>query len=193
MNSQVLDAHLVKRYINGEESVLQLLIERHQNKIKVYIYSKVRDRDVTEDLFQDTFVKVIKTLRKGSYNEEGKFLPWVMRIAQNLVVDYFRKSNRLPKANTSSEFNIFSVISDESLHVEERLVKSQIDQDICNLVQLLPEDQREVVEMRMYKDMSFKEISETTGVSINTALGRMRYAIQNLRKQMELNHLELSA
>jgi RNA polymerase sigma-70 factor (ECF subfamily) len=192
MNSTELDAHLVRRYLNGEENALHKLIVNHQTRVKGFIFSKVKDRDVTEDIFQDTYIKVIKSLRKGTYNEEGKFLPWVMRIAHNLIVDYFRKQNKIPTLSNSSDFDIFSVISDESLHMEERLVKSQIELEVQELVTRLPKDQKEVVEMRMYKDMSFKEISENTGVSINTALGRMRYALQNIRKEIEAKNLVLS-
>lgn len=192
MNSTELDAHLVRRYLNGEETALHKLIVNHQSRVKGFIFSKVKDRDITEDIFQDTYIKVIKSLRKGSYNEEGKFLPWVMRIAHNLIVDYFRKQNKVPTFSNAMEFDIFSVISDDSLHMEERLVKSQIELEVKELVTRLPKDQKEVIEMRMYRDMSFKEISENTGVSINTALGRMRYALQNIRKEIEAKKLVLS-
>ncbi len=192
MNSTELDAHLVRRYLNGEETALHKLIVNHQSRVKGFIFSKVKDRDITEDIFQDTYIKVIKSLRKGSYNEEGKFLPWVMRIAHNLIVDYFRKQNKVPTLSNAMEFDIFSVISDDSLHMEERLVKSQIELEVKELVTRLPKDQKEVIEMRMYRDMSFKEISENTGVSINTALGRMRYALQNIRKEIEAKKLVLS-
>lgn len=192
MNSTELNAHLVRRYLNGEETALHKLIVNHQSRVKGFIFSKVKDRDITEDIFQDTYIKVIKSLRKGSYNEEGKFLPWVMRIAHNLIVDYFRKQNKIPTLSNAMEFDIFSVISDDSLHMEERLVKSQIELEVKELVTRLPKDQKEVIEMRMYRDMSFKEISENTGVSINTALGRMRYALQNIRKEIEAKNLVLS-
>ena len=150
------------------------------------------DRDITEDIFQDTFIKVIKTLRKGSYSEEGKFLPWVMRIAHNLVIDHFRKNKRMPMFEGSDDFNIFSVIGDDQLNVEKQIIKDQIDSDLNLLIEELPEDQKEVLMMRIYKDMSFKEISENTGVSINTALGRMRYALINLRKVIEKNNIVLT-
>lgn len=192
MKSIDLDAHLVRRYLNGEETALHKLIINHQTRVKSFIFSKVKDRDVSEDIFQDTYIKVIKSLRKGTYNEEGKFLPWVMRIAHNLIVDYFRKQKKLPKLSVNSDFDIFSIISDDSLHMEERLVKSQIDIEVQELVTRLPIDQKEVIEMRMYRDMSFKEISENTGVSINTALGRMRYALQNIRKEIEAKNLVLN-
>lgn len=193
MNSKSLsDATLVSQYINGDEPSLSILINRHQQRLYSFIYSKVYDRDVTEDVFQDTFIKVIKTLKLGKYNEEGKFLPWVMRIAHNLVIDYFRKNKRMSKFNNSKDFDIFSVLSDSALNAEDKLVRSQIHNDIRNLVEELPEDQRTVLKMRMYNDMSFKEISENTSVSINTALGRMRYALINLRKLIEENNVILT-
>ena len=193
MNSKSLsDTILVSNYINGDESALTVLINRHQQRLYSFIFSKVYDRDVTEDVFQDTFIKVIKTLKLGKYNEEGKFLPWVMRIAHNLVIDYFRKNNRMPKFNNNGDFDIFSVLSDDSLNAEAELVRSQIHDDIRNLVEELPEDQRTVLKMRMYNDMSFREISENTSVSINTALGRMRYALINLRKLIESNNIILT-
>jgi len=193
MNPKSLsDPVLVSNYINGDESSLTVLINRHQQRLYSFIFSKVYDRDVTEDVFQDTFIKVIKTLKLGKYNEEGKFLPWVMRIAHNLVIDYFRKNNRMPKFNNSGDFDIFSVLSDGSLNAEAELVRSQIHDDIRNLVEELPEDQRTVLKMRMYNDMSFREISENTSVSINTALGRMRYALINLRKLIESNNIILT-
>lgn len=185
------DSSLIKDYINGNEACLAILIKRHQQRLYSFIYSKIKDRDLTEDIFQDTFIKVIKTLKKGNYNEEGKFLPWVMRISHNLIIDYFRKSNRMPKFNNTDEFNIFSVLGDESLNAEKQLIQDQIYDDIKEIVNELPEEQKEVLIMRMYKDMSFKEISENTGVSINTALGRMRYALINMRKLIEKNKIIL--
>ncbi|MEO9511641.1 MAG: sigma-70 family RNA polymerase sigma factor [Flavobacteriaceae bacterium] len=192
MELQIEDSILVKNYIAGEENALEVLINRHNQRISSFIYSKVMDRDVAEDIFQDTFIKVIKTLKRGSYSEEGKFLPWVMRIAHNLIIDHFRKNKRMPKFEGSDDFNIFSVIKDEKLNAEKQLIKNQIDSDLTLLIDELPEDQREVLLMRIYKDMSFKEISENTGVSINTALGRMRYALINLRKIVERNNIVLT-
>ncbi len=189
--NQCDDSVLVKEYINGKEIALELLIKRHQQRIFSFIYSKVQDRDITEDVFQDTFIKVIKTLKKGNYNEEGKFLPWVMRIAHNLVIDHFRKNNRMPKFNNSDDFDIFSIISDNALNAEKRIIKDQILSDVRSLIEELPDEQKEVLKMRMYMDMSFNEISESTGVSINTALGRMRYALINLRKVIEKNKIIL--
>jgi len=188
----ITDAVLVSNYIKGDESSLCILINRHKQRIYSFIYSKVLDRDITEDVFQDTFIKVINTLKKGAYNEEGKFLPWVMRIAHNLVIDHFRKNNRMPKFDNSGEFSIFSVLSDGDLNAEKKLIKSQVEDDVRRLIEELPSDQKEVLVMRMYNDMSFKEISENTGVSINTALGRMRYALINLRKVIEKHNIVLT-
>lgn len=186
------DAYLVSAYIHGSEAALSILISRHKQKIYNFIFYKVFDRDVTEDIFQDTFIKVIKTLRKGGYNEEGKFLPWVMRIAHNLVIDHFRRNNRMPKFENKDDFNIFSVLSDSSLNIEKRMIKGQIEEDVRRLIQELPEEQKEVLIMRIYKDMSFKDISDQTGVSINTALGRMRYALINLRKVIDKHNIILT-
>src|SRR5690606_23742123 len=191
-NVEATDAFLVKKYINGDEDSLSLLINRHQQRIYSFIYSKVYDKDVAEDIFQDTFIKVIRTLKKGRYNEEGKFLPWVMRISHNLVIDHFRKNKRMPKFENSGDFNIFSVLSDSGLNAEKQIIKDQIEADLQELIKELPADQLEVLVMRIYKDMSFKEISENTGVSINTALGRMRYALINLRKVIEKHNLILT-
>ena len=185
------DSSLIKGYIEGNEAFLEILIKRHQQRLYSFIYSKIKDKDLTEDIFQDTFIKVIKTLKKGNYNEEGKFLPWVMRISHNLVIDYFRKNNRMPKFKNTDDFNIFSVLGDNSLNAEKQLIQDQIYDDVRELVKGLPDEQKEVLIMRMYKDMSFKEISENTGVSINTALGRMRYALINMRKLIEKNKIIL--
>lgn len=181
-NVQISDALLIKNYVSGDEKALTILIKRHQSRIYGFIYSKISDRDLSDDIFQDTFMKVIKTLKSDSYNEEGKFLPWVMRIAHNLIIDHFRKSKKMPMLRETEEFSIFSVLSDNSLTIENEIITLQIENDIKKIIKELPEDQKEVLMMRIYQDLSFKEISELTGVSINTALGRMRYAILNLRK-----------
>ena len=188
----ITDAVLVSNYIKGDESSLSMLINRHKQRIYSFIYSKVLDRDITEDVFQDTFIKVIKTLKRGAYNEEGKFLPWVMRIAHNLVIDHFRKNNRMPKFDNSGDFSIFSVLSDGDLNAEKKIIKNQVEDDVRKLIEELPEDQKQVLVMRTYNDMSFKEISEKTGVSINTALGRMRYALINMRKIIEKHNIILT-
>lgn len=187
----ITDSTLVSNYIKGNEASLAILIKRHKQRLYSFIYSKVKDRDITEDVFQDTFIKVIRTLKKGNYNEEGKFLPWVMRIAHNLVIDYFRKSNRMPTFKNTDEFDIFSVLGDGNLNAEKQIIQEQIYDNVRELVKELPEEQKEVLVMRMYKDMSFKEISENTGVSINTALGRMRYALINMRKLIEKHNIIL--
>ena len=192
METRIDDAELIREYLNGDERSLEFLIERHNRRIFNFIYSKVFDREVTEDIFQDTFIKVIRTMKLGKYNEEGKFLPWVMRIAHNLVVDHYRKSNRMPRYEGSAEFHVFSVLQDDKLNAEKRLIKDQIDMDLGIMIDRLPPEQQDVVRMRMYQDMSFKEIAEKTGVSINTALGRMRYALINLRKFIEEHHIVLT-
>ena len=186
------DAVLVKNYISGDESALASLIERHQSKIYGFIYSKVNDRDLSDDIFQDTFIKVIKTLKTKSYNEEGKFLPWVMRIAHNLVVDHFRKAKKMPFQRETEEYSIFNYMTDNAPTIESQMITEQVEVDLTRLLDELPDDQKEVLVMRMYQDLSFKEIAELTGVSINTALGRMRYALLNLRKIIEENQIILT-
>ncbi|SHG15843.1 RNA polymerase, sigma subunit, ECF family [Flavobacterium segetis] len=192
VNIQLPDATLVTQYIAGDEDALAILIKRHQSKIYGFIYSKIPDREVTNDVFQDTFIKVIKTLKSNSYNEEGKFLPWVMRISHNLVVDHYRKNKKMPMFRETEEFSIFSIMSDDSLTIENKIIADQVQMDLKKLIEELPADQKEVLVMRMYQDMSFKEISECTGVSINTALGRMRYALMNLRKVIDKHQIVLT-
>ncbi|SDG75646.1 RNA polymerase sigma factor [Psychroflexus sediminis] len=186
------EAFLVKQYIEGDEKSLSILINRHQQKIFGFIFSKVYDKDLAEDIFQDTFIKVIRTLKRGKYNEEGKFLPWVMRIAHNLVIDHFRKSNRMPKFEGKGDFDILDFMTDGDLNAERQIIKDQIDADLHELIKELPQDQLEVLEMRVFKEMSFKEIAFKTDVSINTALGRMRYALINLRKIIEKHQVVLT-
>lgn len=190
---QLPDALLVKSYIAGDENALSTLVTRHQAKIYGFIYSKMADRDIADDIFQDTFIKVIKTLKSNSYNEEGKFLPWVMRIAHNLIVDHYRKNKKMPMLRETEEFSIFNIISDDSLTIEGQIITDLIEKDLQKIVLELPDDQKEVLMMRIYQDLSFKEISDITGVSINTALGRMRYAILNLRKIIEKNKIILTS
>ena len=193
MQKQKLDdSVLVSNYINGSERSLEILIGRHKQGVYSFIHSKVFDRDLSEDIFQDTFIKVINTLKLGKYNEEGKFFPWVLRIAHNVIIDNFRKANRMPLFKNTEEFDIFSVLCDSSLNAEKQIIKDQIHFDVRRIVAELPEDQKEVLIMRIYRDMSFKEISESTGVSINTALGRMRYALINLRKIIDKNKIILT-
>ncbi len=193
-NSKYLDdAELVSNYINGCEKSLELLVNKHKFKLYNFIYSKVLNKDNAEDLFQETFIKVIKTLKRGVYNEEGKFLPWVMRIAHNLVIDFFRKNKRFPSFDKNDNYDVFQIIQDDNPSAERILIDRQVLNDLQKIIIKLPDDQKEVLDMRLYKEMSFKEISEITGVSINTALGRMRYAIINLRKLITENNITLSA
>ena len=185
------DSDLISNYIQGNELSLEILIKRHQQRLYSYIYSKVKDRVITEDIFQDTFIKVIRTLKLGNYNEEGKFLPWVLRIAHNLIIDHFRKLKRMSTFKNTDDFDIFSLISDGNLDAEKKMIQQLVLSDVSELIHELPKEQKEVLVMRIYKDMSFKEISENTNVSINTALGRMRYALMNLRKIIEKNKIIL--
>lgn len=191
-NDQTPDSLLVNRYIQGDENALSILINKHQSKIYGFIYSKISDRDITDDIFQDTFIKVIKTLKSNSYNEEGKFLPWVMRISHNLIIDHFRRNKKMPMFRETEEFSIFSIMTDKSLTVENQMISEQVEKDLKKIIEELPEDQKEVLVMRIYQDLSFKEISELTGVSINTALGRMRYALLNLRKVIDKHQIILT-
>ncbi len=195
MRAQITsDRELIGRYIKGEQKGLEQLISRHQNRIFAYILMIVKDRDLANDLFQDTFIKVINTIRAGSYNEEGKFLQWVMRIAHNLIIDHFRKSNRIPVIDNSKneDFNIFDTINILDKSIEEEMITEQIHKDVRKLVELLPDEQKEVLIMRHYAEMSFKDIAEVTNVSINTALGRMRYALINLRKLIAEKNIVLT-
>ena len=183
------DKDLVNLYINGNEIGIEELINRHKSRIYSYILITIKNQSLAEDFFQDTFIKVIKTLKSGKYNEEGKFLPWVMRISHNLMIDYFRKKKKFRKVSTTTrdneEIEIFSTIGYDELNIEQRLVRNQLRNDMKSLLDLLPEEQKEVVKLRHYYNMSFKEISNFTDVSINTALGRMRYALLNLRKMAD--------
>ena len=178
------DQDLVNQYLHGQESSLEELIRRHKSKIYTSIYLLVKDSYLAEDIFQDTFIKVINTLKAGKYNEEGKFLPWIIRIAHNLVIDHFRKEKRTPVVTTVEGFDIFEVLKFYDESAEDRIIREQTHRDLRELIHLLPSEQKEVLIMRHYGELSFKEISEITNVSINTALGRMRYALNNLRKMM---------
>jgi len=185
------DQDLIHLYIGGEEKGLAELIRRYQGKIYTSIYLLVKDSDLAEDIFQDAFIKVIHTLKAGRYNEEGKFLPWVIRIAHNLVIDHFRKEKRTPVINNGDDFDIFEVLGRYDESTEDRLVREQTHRDLKTLIHLLPSEQKEVLIMRHYGDLSFKEIADITDVSINTALGRMRYALNNLRKMMQNKEMSL--
>lgn len=185
------DQDLIHSYIGGNEASLEELIRRHKSKIYTSIYLLVKDQYLAEDIFQDTFIKVINTLKAGKYNEEGKFLPWVMRIAHNLVIDFFRKEKRTPVITNVDGFDIFDVIKIYDESMEDRLVREQTHKDLKAMIQLLPSEQKEVLIMRHYGELSFKEIADITEVSINTALGRMRYALNNLRKMMQLKEVSV--
>ncbi len=177
------DERLVSLYATGENAAFDELLQRHQNRIFTYIVNIVKDKDIADDLFQETFVKVIVTINQGSYTENGKFLAWIMRIAHNLIIDHYRQEKQL--AQVSSDNEEIDILNRKELSedtIEDTLVRHQILKDVRSLVDALPDLQREVLEMRYYMNLSFKEIAEATGVSINTALGRMRYAILNLRR-----------
>lgn len=192
MISQISDHELINAYIAGQQPALEKLIHRHKSRIYAYILMVVKDKELAEDLFQDTFIKVINTIRSGQYKEEGKFIQWVMRIAHNLIIDHFRKSNRLPLIENSNEYDIFEKVRIPVESVEEMIITEQIHKDVKKLIEYLPKEQKEVLVLRHYADMSFKDIAELTNVSINTALGRMRYALINLRKLVKENEVILS-
>lgn len=183
------DNELISRYQSGDECALRMLISRYEKRLFSYILVSVKNKELAEDIFQDTFIKVINTIRSGNYHEEGKFFQWVMRIATNLKLDYYRKVQRLPKFENGGEFDIFDVITASEESAEQKIVKEQIYEDLGRVVEYLPKEQRDVLTMRIYQDYSFKEIADMTGVSINTALGRMRYALINLRKIIEKNNV----
>lgn len=196
--NHLADQELVRNYLQGNDHSFEVLLKRHQDRVFNYINKLVKDADVANDIFQDTFIKVISTLKRGMYNEEGKFLPWVMRIAHNLVIDYFRNSAKMPvvgrkQTTENDEFDIFQILKLEDCTVEDEIVEQQIFSDLRSLVELLPNEQREVVKMRHFMGMSFKDIAESSGVSINTALGRMRYALINLRKMIKEHDIMLTA
>lgn len=187
------DDRLVKMYVDGECKAFDVLIERYNNRVYTYIFHQVRDEYISDDIFQETFVKAIITIKQGRYVENGKFLAWITRIAHNLIIDYFRqeKSENLQSCD-DQEVNILNRRELSEDTIEDDMVLSQIHADVRNLVQALPESQREVLMMRYYKNMSFKEIADSTNVSVNTALGRMRYAILNMRRLAEENHVSLT-
>lgn len=190
--SKLSDKKLIQSYIKGNEAAIEELINRHKSAVFTYIVCKLRNEALAEDIFQDTFIKVINTIKRNKYNDEGKFLPWVMRIAHNLIVDYYRKSNRMSTTSGTDDFDIFDIVQCSDRNVEQELETKQSYSDIKGLIKYLPDDQKEVLMMRMYYDMSFKEISESTNVSINTALGRMRYALINLRKMIAERNISLT-
>ena len=189
--SNLSDQELVKKYINGDNYSFEVLLNRHKNRVFAFIMSKIKNKDLSEDIFQDTYVKVVNSLQKGKYNEEGKFLPWVMRIAHNLVIDHFRKQKKMHMVRSNNDFDIFDIIKDDSINVDDRLIRDQIFNDLRALINLLPKDQKEVLKMRYFEEMSFKKIAEYFDISINTALGRMRYALINLRVLSKKRHVDL--
>lgn len=179
------DQQLIALYLEGDERAFEMLLNRHEQKIYTSIYLFVKDQSLAEDIFQEVFIKIIDTLRKGKYNHEGKFLQWAMRIAYNMCVDYFRRTKRRPQVSPTETFDIFDILPVVDDNAEQGIIRSQTHDRIRQLVDQLPPEQREVVILRHYADMSFKEIAKLTRVSINTALGRMRYALINIRKMVE--------
>lgn len=193
MQQELSDRALLGRYQTGEREAISQLIERHSRRVRDYIRMMVHDPDITEDLFQETFIKAVRVIDEGRYTDNGRFLSWVLRIAHNMVIDYFRSRKQERAVNErEAGYDLLGSLRIAEGNVEDRMVSSQIEADIRRLIGLLPEEQRQVVEMRYYSDMSFKEIAEQTGVGINTALGRMRYALINLRKMIRENEVVLS-
>jgi len=183
--TKLSDQELINQYIAGNDRAFETLLVRHKQKIYTSIYLFVKDHALAEDIFQEVFIKIIDTLRKGKYNHEGKFVQWAMRISYNMCVDYFRRSKRRPKVSPTEAFDIFDVLPVKEDNAEQMMIRSQTHDKVRKLVDMLPPEQREVVILRHYADMSFKEIAQLTRVSINTALGRMRYALINIRKMVE--------
>lgn len=192
LTSVLSDKKLVKNYLDGDNSSFEELLTRHKSRVFAFIMSKIKNKDISEDIFQDTFIKVINSLQKGKYNEEGKFLPWMMRIAHNLVIDHFRRESKMKNIRSTEDFNIFDTIEDGSIGQDSEMIRKRVYSDLNMLIRNLPKDQFEVLRMRYFEDLSFKEISNITGVSINTALGRMRYALINLRNLSSSQNVDLS-
>lgn len=189
--NQICDALLIQQYVDGNEKSLALLIKRHQSKVFGFIFSKTNDAALTDDIFQDTFIKVIQKLKSESYNEEGKFLSWVFRISHNLIIDYYRKTNKMPMSRDTDEYSIFSILSDDSPNVEVKILKEQSENDIVKLIKFLPPEQQQIIDLKLYKKMSFQEIADLLDISVNTALGRMRYAIKKMQKLVKENDIFL--
>jgi RNA polymerase sigma-70 factor (ECF subfamily) len=190
-NVSTHDQVLISAYLQGDESAFEVLLRRYQSKIFGKILMVVRDRAVAEDIFQDALMKAVFAMKSGSYNEEGKFLPWVMRIAHNLCIDHFRLKKKIPVQRGNDEYDPLSYVSDRELNIEQALQKKDVLEKTRGLLNILPEEQKEIVLLRIYFDMSFKEIADQLGISINTALGRMRYALINLRKHIDHSQMEL--
>lgn len=189
--SRLTDHELINAFIAGNVNALETLILRHKDKLYSSIYFLIKDKYLAEDIFQDVFIRIIDTMRSGRYTEEGKFLPWAMRIAHNLCVDHFRKVKRTPTIKNSEDQDIFEVLNFTEDSAEDTMIKSQSHHRVREMLDRLPEDQREVIILRHYADMSFKEIAQLTNCSINTALGRMRYGLINLRKMMVQKQIAL--
>ncbi len=192
MRASLSDQQLISLYLSGDEAAFEFLLNRHQQQVYSKIFFIVRDSDLANDLFQDTFIKVVNTLKGGKYNEEGKFLPWVLRIAHNISIDHFRRGKKMRMMRATDEFDVFDTLPSDQMHAEDQMIQDQIHQDVRELLDCLPEEQREVVHMRIERELSFQEIADETGVSINTALGRMRYALINMRREMEERGVQLT-
>ncbi len=198
INKKSADQALIRSYLEGNDLAFEILLSRYKDRIFSYLVSLVKNRKIAEDIFQDAFFKIINTLQKGKYNEEGKFLPWAMRIAHNLAIDHFRKKKKMPTVsqnpskNEDDDFDIFSVLNMHESSIEDDMIEEQIHKDVRNIIDYLPEEQREIIILRHFKEMSFKDIAESKDISINTALGRMRYALINLRKIIENNKVNLT-
>ena len=187
------DNILIQQYLKGDNESFEILLNKYKQRIYSFIYSKIKDRDIADDIFQDTFIKVIQTLKKGAYNEKGRFVSWVMRIAHNLIIDHFRRQQRMPMYDTyDREQDVFYRLSEPTKNIEDMIIDSQIKTDINALMLELPKNQYEVLKMRLFQDMSFKEIAERTDVSINTSLGRMRYGLINLGKLIDERNLTMT-
>ena len=190
--SMLPDNILIEQYLKGDNESFEILLSKYKQRIYSFIYSKIRDNEIADDIFQDTFIKVIQTLKKGSYSEKGRFVSWVMRIAHNLIIDYFRRQQRMPRYDTdNNKQDVFYRLSEPSKNIEDMIIDGQIKTVINALMLELPQNQYDVLKMRLYQDMSFKEIAERTNVSINTSLGRMRYGLINLRKLIDERNLTM--
>jgi len=193
MRASYSDSELIRAYRGGDEQAFEILLSRHQERVFAKIYFIVRDTDLANDLFQDTFIKVVGLLRDGKYVEEGKFLPWILRIAHNLAIDHFRRNKKMPLVRSREDYDVFSTIDTGETHIEDKLVQDQIHSDVRNLIDYLSPEQQAVVRMRIYQNLSFQEIADSTDVSINTALGRMRYAIINLKRLVDEHDVQLTS
>ena len=191
-SQQPTDQELIRSYLEGNDKAFDTLLLRHQSQVFTKIFMMVKDHDVANDIFQDTFIKVINTLKRGKYNEEGKILPWVLRIAHNLTIDHFRKGKKMPAVRSDEDNDVFAMLSQDDLSVEDKMCWDQILDDVMKVMDHLPADQKEVVHQRLFQGMSFKEIAERNDISINTALGRMRYALINMRKVIAEHKMNLS-